>query len=234
MLSSDGNFIYEIKTPEKKSVSYEQLLKRLKLLYTIITRINTLLHTKDNEDNLFFCEEETEVNNATHTLDNFKTYVNSPRKHNVSKSIFARTSNVRSSTRNFPLVKLTKHLQNRELSFSVQLDKLFNSSENELSDSKGGKDATFCLNKHLEGVREHSLFYKFSPIKKRSSLRRVVLERHSKLNSHMLLEEDNSSVGFDKESLLDDATSLQITGIILWNYILIWVQYNFKITYCYT
>ncbi|KAJ0174671.1 hypothetical protein K1T71_009779 [Dendrolimus kikuchii] len=211
LLSSDGDFIYDIKTPLKKTVSNDQLLKRLKLLYTIITRINTLLQPKDNEENLFFCEEEPAINNATHTVDNFNTYINSPRKVNMSKSGFVRTRNVRSSTRNFPLAKLTKHLHNKELSFSVQLDKLFNGSETNTSDIK---DGTFCLNKHLERTRESSLLYKFSPIKKRSSLRRAVLDRHSKLNSQVLLEDDLDTISSEKESLLDDATSLQITDVL--------------------
>ncbi|XP_049875615.1 serendipity locus protein alpha-like isoform X2 [Pectinophora gossypiella] len=221
LLSTGDDFVYDVKKSKNKEVSIDQLIKRLKLLYTLVSRLNSLLHPKDNEE-LFDCDAEDEVpiKNMTHTVlrKNGNTYdVHSPRKpSNISRSIFARTTNIRSSTNKFPLQKLTKHLKVKkgvELSFSVQLDELF-----DLSEVKSNNKTEVFANKHLESVREQSVLYKFSP-QKRASLRKAVLSRRHKLPFDSELEgkrvEDvESSVRSEKGSLIDEATSLQITDIL--------------------
>lgn len=201
-----------------KEVTLDQLLKRLKLLYTLVNRIHTLLCPKDNEDQTFEYENgeddpQMAHKNATHTvLKNYETYVNSPRKGSnfESRSIFAR-NNIRSSTKNFPLAKLTKRFgaqRNAELSFSVQLDRLFDeSNENNLV-----SNGTFCM-KPLDRFRDPSLsvLYNFSPIRKRPSLRKAVLNKQYKVPVATASVFDGNTT-YDKESVMDVNTSLQITG----------------------
>lgn len=192
MLSSEGHHVYDVKKTKSlnSSVTIEQVMKRLKLLYTLVKRINTVMNPKNDED---FYEEAIE--NRTHTVDlkNGNTYVNSPRKiNNVTRSIFART-NVRSSTGRFPLAVLTKHLkskQNKDLSFSLQLDAICDMSEIKI--------------KH----REQSILY-HTPLKNRS-LRKAVLSRCTE--SHVKRQENfYESNTLTKESMVD--TSLQMTGL---------------------
>ncbi|CAB3253280.1 unnamed protein product [Arctia plantaginis] len=219
LLSSNDDFIYEVKMPtNKKEVSMDQLTKRLKLLYTLINRIHILLCPKDNDDQLLEYEvgEEEQhqaFKNATHTvLKNFETYVNSPRKatNNMSRSIFGRT-NVRSSTKNIPLSKLTKRFKakmNTELSFSVQLDCLFNESR----ETNVTSEVALQI-KNLDKLRENSLsvLYNFSPIK-RPSLRKAVLNRQYKIPT-MTNETIDKNVTYDNEAQMDATMSLQITGM---------------------
>lgn len=111
------------------------MITRVKLLYSIVKKINELLHPKDNDEQLFG-EDEVPNKNVTHTIHNgvnAETYTNYQRKPgvNLTRSIFARTNNVQSSTRNMFLSKLTKHLKVKkgthdELSFSAQVSELFN------------------------------------------------------------------------------------------------------------
>ncbi|XP_030040503.2 serendipity locus protein alpha isoform X1 [Manduca sexta] len=218
LLSSDSDFMYDIKMINKKDISLEQLLKRLKLLYTLVNRINSLLHPKENEE--FFAseayEEECKVDNRneTHTVyKNTDTYEISATRPNISRSIFARTSNGRFSTRNFPLLKLTKHLRKKrcdELSFSVQLDQLCNGSEND-----GNINETIFVNKYLDNARDPSVLYNFSPIKNRSSLRKAILNRNCKSHEKMFetrcLE---GSMVSETGSLMDETMSLQITDVL--------------------
>lgn len=194
LLCSAEDFAYDIKMPSNKTVSLDQLYKRLKLLYTLVSRINNILQPNENE--LF---DDEEPKNVTHTVaKNGVTYVNSPRKNNMSRSVFART-NVRTSTRNMPLSKLTKHLRVRtELNFSVQLDEMFNlSNENKNS----------IVNKRLDKLRESSVLYNFSPIKNRSCLRKVVLNRHLQ-NTNRELDDEGGAL----KSLFNENESLQLTG----------------------
>lgn len=201
----------------KKEASMDQLTKRLKLLYTLINRIHTLLCPKDNDDQLLEYEggedEQQPLKNATHTvIKNFETYVNSPRKptNNMSRSIFGRT-NIRSSTKNIPLSKLTKRFKakmNTELSFSVQLDCLFNESRETNVTSE-----VPLQNKNLDKLRDPSLsvLYNFSPIK-RPSLRKAVLNKHYKI-PNMTNETVDKNITNDNEAQMDATMSLQITGM---------------------
>lgn len=204
LLCSGDDFLYDINTPTQKEATLDKLYKRLKLLYTLVIRINTLLQPKDQ---LF---DEDSPQNVTHTIiKNDQTYLKSQRKANLSRSIFAR-SNVRSSTRNFPLSKLAKHLRAKncsQLNFSVELDRLFDlSGEKEIENG-------MVKNKLLNKVRETSVLYNFSPIKNRSSMRKIVLNRHLMFNN----------VGKDKvvdhtistQSLMDENESLQLTGMLV-------------------
>lgn len=208
LLCSGDDFKYEVKNYKNKVVSMDQLLKRLKLLYTLVSKINSLLHRKQNEEDLFECDE-MRIKNLTHTIDkNQVTYVNSAtRPVNMSRSIFARTTNIRSYSKKFPLAKLTQHLKAKkdELSFSVKLDELFN-----LSELKSDNCAQTLGNKNR--IRETSILYNFSP-NKRSSLRKAVLDRHCKLFSDNIKgNKTEHSVYSEKESLMDEVTSLQVTG----------------------
>lgn len=204
-----------------REVSLDQLVKRLKLLYTLVTRIHSLYHPKENEDQWLGCEGEQEPHmaykNATHTVvKNSDTYVYSPQKpvNNMSRSVFGRT-NVRSSTRNFPLSKLTKRLKAKmcsELSFSVQLDQLFNTPGDE---KNAACDETVFVNKQLGKVRDSSfsVLYNYSPIRNRPSLRKAVLNRQCKIPVYRDIDvNDDNNMTYCKEDLMDDTTSLQITG----------------------
>ncbi|KOB73398.1 Serendipity locus protein alpha [Operophtera brumata] len=195
--------------PLLSDLEKEQLYKRLRLLYTVVGRINTLLQPEEH-DELYEEDEESErPKNVTHSIaKNGITYVNSPRKNNISRSMFARTY-IRSSTRNFPLSKLTKHLHAKctELNFSVQLDEMFNLSKN----SSAINDGTF-INKRLNKVRESSVLYNFSPIKNRSSMRKIVLNRH--LQSNKELEDIGDNGVSARESLFNDNESLQLTEVL--------------------
>lgn len=219
ILASDDDFVYDLnkKPKNNKHASIDQLVKRLKLLYTLVNKINALLHPKENDDQ-FDCELEDEpliINkNLTHTVHNKNqnTYVHSPKNptYNISRSIFARTTNFRSSTTRLPLTKLTKHLKAKreELSFSVKLDELFNVSETVEEKTNA------IVNKNLDLVREPSILYNFSP-KKRASLRKAVLNKFSKLPFDIDNANDvaDCSIFSEKDSVMDEATSLQITGI---------------------
>lgn len=220
LLSADKDVKYDVKKPSNnKPATFEQMLKRLKLLYTIVTRINSLFHPKDNDDQLFvneICEEPAApVKNVTHTIfaKNGNTYVNSPRKiaANISRSIFARTANTRSTSNGFVLSKLSKRLKMKtreELSFSMQLDELLDSK----CEIKGKGDGTRdVVNRQLERVRQPSILYNFSPNKNRSSLRKAVLSRNcvpeAKPRDTFL-----DSVVTESAGVMDENTSLQITG----------------------
>lgn len=176
---------------QNANVTIGQVIKRLKLLYTLVKRINSIMNPKNDDD---FYEEP--IDNRTQTFDfkNGETYVNSPKKlNNLTRSIFART-NIRSSTGRFPLGVLTKHMklkQNKDLSFSLQLDELCNISEINIKN------------------RERSILY-HTPLKNRS-LRKAVLSKCTEnyVNRQAKIDE---SVVTEKESLIDDTTSLQITG----------------------
>ncbi|CAK1555796.1 unnamed protein product [Leptosia nina] len=151
ILSTPDDFIYPIKYTKSETVSFDKLIKRLKLLYTIVNKICTLLSP---EDDIF---EET-VKNETHTVA--RTFVNSPKKTiNVTRSVLGRTTNIKSSTAKFPLKMLTKNLKvKKDLSFSIKLD--------ELCDISAIK------------VRNTSIMY--SPMKK-TSLRKAMLSRRCKV-----------------------------------------------------
>lgn len=222
LLCSNDEFVYNVNMPKNnKEVTVDQLFKRLKLLYTLVTRIHSLHHPKDNDDQWLGCEGEEEpqmvYKNATHTvLKNSDTYVQSPRKplNNMSRSAFART-NVRSSTRNIPLSKLTKRLKTKmcsELSFSVQLDQLFSTSENH--DRNTAVNETVFVNKQFDKVRNSSfsVLYNFSPIRNRPSLRKAVLNRQCKIPVREVEVNTDNNMTYDKESLMDETTNLQITG----------------------
>lgn len=217
LLASENDFMYDIKTHTNKQASNEQLLKRLKLLYTVINKLNMILHPKQNEEQLFEDDDVHVCKNETHTVyKNKNSDVDSPKKTDdiMSKSVFARTSNVRSSTQNFPLIKLTKHLKLRqceELSFSVELDNLLNGSK-----PKAGRDETFNLNKNLQRVRERSVLYNFSPIKNRSSLRKAVLNRHCKSQEKILERKlDDARSITDKDiDVTEENFTLQLTDVL--------------------
>ncbi|KAI8439374.1 hypothetical protein MSG28_013187 [Choristoneura fumiferana] len=69
LLSSKDDFVYDVKKPTRtKEVSMEKLFKRLKLLYTLVNRINSLLHPEDNDD-LFNSDVEEHVQNGTYTMN---------------------------------------------------------------------------------------------------------------------------------------------------------------------
>ncbi|XP_060804934.1 serendipity locus protein alpha isoform X2 [Amyelois transitella] len=216
LLANGEDYIYQVKPVKNNNASIDKLLKRLKLLYTLVTRINELLHPKENEDHLFeLCENEPIVNNVTRTVHviNPNTYVNTPRKpvNDASRSIFARTSNVRSSTNKIPLLKLTKHLKVKkceELSFSVKLDELVEAYDNHPNENKPYVSTNvirFC---------ETSILYKYSPTKTRSSLRRAVLS--SKLPYSKVTEKEfnEKTINKEKESIMDETMSLQITDVL--------------------
>lgn len=205
LLSSADGHIYELKKKtQNTTVTVDQLMKRLKLLYTLVKRINGLFNPKENDEE--FYEEPVENKNKTHTINfvNGNTYINSPKKqtYNVTRSIFART-NIRSSTSRFPLSMLTKRLRSKQindLSFSIEFDEFCN-----LSDIKSKK-------------RETSILY--SPFKPRSSLRKAVLSRLCSVPFDKdyivgLKSQPEQSFRSGKESFMDDDTSLQITGKIL-------------------
>ncbi|KAJ2945595.1 hypothetical protein O0L34_g418 [Tuta absoluta] len=217
LLSKEDDYVFDVKKSKtNKQVSLEQLMKRLRLLYTLVGRINSLLHPKENEELFDEAEEEVPIRNVTHTVrKNMNTYVQSPRKlANISRSIFARTTNIRSSTNKFPLQKLTQHLRDKkrdEFSFSIQLDELFN-----LSEVKGDRTGKHLANKQLDSIRESAILYNFSP-KKRGSLRKAVLSRHCKVPFDIELRKSDEKVETSRsgnESLMDEATSLQITDIL--------------------
>ncbi|XP_045537329.1 serendipity locus protein alpha, partial [Papilio machaon] len=153
LLCSGSDFLYKVKK-SSKTVTFEQMLKRLKLLYTIVNKINKLLHPEE-ENNLF--DEETIEENGTYTIYkiNNETCVHS--KPNLSRSIFART-NIRTPVK-YPLFKLTKHLRqkNLNLNFSARLDELCN------YDKVSKRESISCF---------------YSPARKRPSLRKAVLNRH--------------------------------------------------------
>ncbi|XP_045500203.1 uncharacterized protein LOC123697715 [Colias croceus] len=196
ILSSGDDFQYPTKKVDNKEATFDQLLKRLKLLYTIVNRINTLLSPQEIDEQ-FFEEDQSKIKNVTHTVNNFNTYVNSPRKTiNMTKSLFGRTTNIRSSTAKFPLAILTKNFKLRkDLSFSIKLDELCN-------DVSGIK------------TRNTSILY-HSPMKNRSSLRKAVLSRHCmKTPENFIRDNDNNDNDGLEEDFMDEAMSLQITDVL--------------------
>ncbi|CAK1586899.1 unnamed protein product [Parnassius mnemosyne] len=202
LLSSGNDFVYNIKKTKSidKNTSIEQMHKRLKLLYTIVNRINVVLHPKEN-DEFFADEEEGFENNITHTVcvKNHKTYyVNTPKRgQNIqSKSIFVRTTNLRSSSK-FPLFKLTnslKHKKIQNLNFTIELDEVCNASDFKAHSNRD------------------SLTFFYSPLKKRPSLRMAVLNRH-KLNIEKETF-DESNKNFEENSMMDESLGLQITEVL--------------------
>ncbi|XP_069361109.1 uncharacterized protein [Maniola hyperantus] len=199
LLSSSKEHKFDVKDSKNTTnPTFQQLVKRLKLLYTLVKRINLLYNPRENDDE--FYEEPLESKYVTQTYNKYATYVNSPRKQtqNLSKSVFART-NMRCSTGKFPLAILTKHMKARnktDLSFSIKLDGLCDVSELKLN-------------------REPSILYR-TPLKTKSSLRKVVLCKQRALpcgNTKSDKTELESS-GMEKESVLDDAMSLQITDVL--------------------
>ncbi|CAH2239979.1 jg3408 [Pararge aegeria aegeria] len=196
LLSSTNEYKYDVKSTNKSTnPTIQQLIKRLKLLYTLVKRINLLYNPRENDDE--FYEEPPD----SKTYNKYATYVNSPKKqtNNLSKSVFART-NVRCSTGKFPLAILKNHLKTRntrDLSFSLKLDAISDLSELKLN-------------------REPSILY-YSLMKSKSSLRKVVLCKQRALpyektdiNDKTKLE---SSV-LERDSVMDDAMSLHITDVL--------------------
>ncbi|XP_072944711.1 uncharacterized protein [Epargyreus clarus] len=205
MLSSGDDFVYDTnKSKSLKEVTFAQLLKRLKLLFTLVSRINALISPKDNDQHFYEDDPTIEDRNMTHTLygKNGCTYINSPRKriNTISRSIFTRTANIRSSTAKYPLSILTKNLkvkQFKDLSFSVKLDEICDSS--------------------YKSKRSKSILYN-SPMQ-RCSLRKAVLSRQCKAvyKDRDVLRNENaweSSAISEKGSLMDATTSLQITEVL--------------------
>lgn len=209
LVFSEENQLYSVKMPKtKKEATMDQLIKRLKLLYTITSRINCVFHPKENEDQLFvneICEEvEIKASNVTHTINpNFRTFVNSPRKtFNVSRSVFARTVN-RSPSNRFVLKKLAHNWKPAEPNFSLKLDALF-----DLTNNGNNESISMDLeNKTLSKVRESSVLYKFSPQNCKSSLRKAVLKRNYEVKPIPI-----ESFGYGDDDFIDGTTSLQITG----------------------
>ncbi|XP_052743339.1 serendipity locus protein alpha isoform X2 [Bicyclus anynana] len=192
LISSASEYKYNVKDSKISThPTIQQLLKRLKLLYTLVKRINLLYNPRENDDDFY----EEPLDNITYTYKN-ATYANSPKKYtnNFSRSIFAR-SNVRCSTGKFPLAVLTKHLKsrNRELSFSLKLDGICDMSELKLN--------------------RESILYN-SPMK--SSLRKTVLCKRAAPSVKTFLCDKTVEVEDDleKESVIDEATSLQITDVL--------------------
>lgn len=211
LLSKKDDIIFNIHMPSKnKEASLDQLLKRLKLLYTIINRIHTLLRPSEHDDHMFEGDDEMNYKNATHTvIKNYETYVQSPRKptNTSQRSIFART-NLRSSTKHIPLMKLTQRFQsklNSELSFSAQLDRLLN-------DEKVSSDIILNKSELSNRISYSNILYKSSPMKNRPSLRKAVLNRQCKLPIPEAKVDIN--VTYDKASVMDATMSLQITDIL--------------------
>lgn len=213
LLSSKDDFVYDVKTPtSSKEVSLEKLVKRLKLLYTLVNRINSLLHPEDNDDHLFNSVAEEHVQNGTYTMNpvNGNTYVTSPKKpqYNMTRSVFGKTMNIRTPAKRFPVKKLAQHIKAQKLNegnFSVQLDELFNLSEFD-KPNKSSSIASIPLHKN-------SILYNFSPKKNRSSLRKMVLNKRYNFTSEKHIP--NSKLKNEmplKESLMDETTSLQISG----------------------
>ncbi|VVC92099.1 unnamed protein product [Leptidea sinapis] len=198
ILASDNDFVYPTKEPSQQCATFEQLLKRLKLLYTITNRINTLLSPNDTDEQ--FLEEQSVIKCETYTVDDIKTCsVKSPKKTmNLTRSIFARTVNIRSSTAKFPLAMLTKNLKVRkDLSFSIKLDEL-------------------CAN-NVSGIvkRNASILYN-TPNKNRASLRKAVLNRHCfkslEVENHENCQKDDGNLS--DETVSDELISLQITDVL--------------------
>lgn len=121
MLTASHDFQYQTNNTCTDKATFEQLMKRLKLLYTIVNKISTLLSPE--EDIL----EET-MGSETFTVAKMsKITMNLTR--NLTKSLF-RTTNIKSSTAKFPLAKLTKNLKiKKDLSFSIKLDQLCDISD---------------------------------------------------------------------------------------------------------
>lgn len=207
LLCTGTDFAYDVKTPSQKEATLDKLYKRLRVLHTLVSKINTLLQPKDQ---LF--EDEVPIQNVTRTIPKYETYVNSPKVANLTRSVFARTY-IRSSTRNFPLSKLTKHLRAKncsQLNFSVELDKLFNLS------SENGSEIGMIKNTALDRVRERSVLHKFSPIKNRSSMRKIVLDRQFAASDKA---EMYVSSAVEMQSLMDENESLQLTGMLIFYFI---------------
>ncbi|XP_063365561.1 serendipity locus protein alpha [Cydia amplana] len=213
LLCSEDDYSYDVTKPaHKKDVSLEQLFKRLKLLYTLVNRINQLLHPDDNDDQFFKSEiaEEQTISNATYTMNPVigNTYVSSPKNIPcMTRSVFAKTAHIRTPAKRYPLKKLVHQIKAQkcnELNFSVQLDAMFNVSEFE-SDKKEKTE-----------VHKNSILYNFSPKKNRSSLRKMVLNKCYNWSSEKQPEnKDLKSEVLFKESLMDDTTSLQISEILV-------------------
>ncbi|CAG4955942.1 unnamed protein product [Parnassius apollo] len=201
LLSSGNDFVYNIKKTKsiENNTSIEQMHKRLKLLYTIVNRINVLLHPEEH-DEFFADEEEGFENNVTHTVcvKKYKTYVNTPKigQKILSKSIFGRTTNLRSSSKT-PLFKLTKHMKHKKiqnLNFTIELDEACNASDFKAQDNRD------------------SLTFFYSPLKKRPSLRMAVLNRH-KLNVEKETFDESKKI-CEENTMMDESLGLQITEVL--------------------
>lgn len=204
MLCTGNDFIYNVKKiRHTKSVSIEKVHKRLRLLYTMVKRINTVLHPKDNEDELFPNEDDAAqvTCDVTHTIywKNNATYLNSPRKapNALTKTAFTRTTVIRTPASKVPLSMLTKNLKQRKSqnpNFSAQLEELC-----DLTD----------LN--IAGTADSLTFF-YSPIRKRPSLRKAVLNKYK-----LTIEKDKETINessniFEVSQLGDDSLDFQITG----------------------
>ncbi|XP_068617880.1 serendipity locus protein alpha-like [Battus philenor] len=191
LLSSGDDFVYNFKKSDSaKNITFEQILKRIKLLYTIIKRINMLQQPKDED---FFENVDVLITGdyQTHTVctRNNETYIKSPR------SIFARTINLNTPTNNIPLFKLTRHLKTKKdnaSSFLAQFNDLCN------ADLKLGS----CQN-------SKTFFY--SPLKKRQSIRKSVLKQHKLIETDEF--ENNMKYGIDN-NIFDESLSLQISEVL--------------------
>ncbi|CAF4930650.1 unnamed protein product [Pieris macdunnoughi] len=118
MLATHDDFKYKTKITDSKA-TFEQLIKRLKLLYTIVNKINCLLSP---EEDIF----EESIKNETFSV------AKTMNKKTMNLTKMFRT-NVKSSTAKFPLAVLTKNFKAKtELSFSLKLDEIC-----DISDIKG-------------------------------------------------------------------------------------------------
>ncbi|CAH4030056.1 unnamed protein product [Pieris brassicae] len=110
ILATHDDFKYKTRITDSKA-TFEQLIKRLKLLYTIVNKINCLLSP---EEDIF----EESIKNETFSV------AKTMNKNTMYLTKMFRT-NVKSSTAKFPLAILTKNFKaNKELSFSLKLDEI--------------------------------------------------------------------------------------------------------------
>lgn len=203
-----GIIINKDNDPENKSTATkDKLIKRLKLLYTLVNRINSL-YNKDDNDELFSSNEDCGTNATNNITRNNLTYIaESPRKVvpniNLSRSVFARGFVTRTLDNNNALKRMPKRLkskQKEELNFSVQLDKLFSGIDNNTN-----------LNV-TNTIKESSVLYNYSPTRTRLSLRKAVLNKKYKKpvdNKEVTSTLDKT---FNKSDVFDATTTLQITG----------------------
>lgn len=173
----------------------------------MVKRVHELIRPKDNDDDLFADEDVTVNKNFTHTIHkviNTDTYTNCQGKpeQNLTRSVFARTGNVKTSTKNMLLPNLTKHLKlkkgvQEELSFSAQVSELFNAQ-----------------------VEEKKPYIFHLPVVSKLSLRKVLLINQREFPFMKKLEKtfvkevygDQCDEKENQDCVLDGTASLQISG----------------------